>query len=332
MTTKILMTSVRPDEEKAIHTFADQHNVEIITTPRAFIDDEVIAMTKGMDGLVIQQHAPVPENAYPVLKANGLKQISTRTAGVDTINIPLAHENGLKVTNVPAYSPRSVAEHAIMQIFRLLRKSYAFDHRVAANDYRWAGLQATEIHSATIGIIGVGRIGGTLAKLLKALDARVLGYDVHPRAEMEGIVEYVPKETLLQESDVVSLHVDLNETSKGLMTLADFQLMKPTAGLVNASRGPVVVTKDLVAALKDHQIAAAALDTVEGEEHIFNQDHRHDGLAAVPLVDELHAMDNVILTPHIAFFTNIAVQNMVEIALTDVLDILAGKASPHEFK
>ena len=105
-----------------------------------------------------------------------------------------------------------------------------------------------------------------------------------------------------------------------------------TAGLVNASRGPVVVTKDLVTALKDKEIAAAALDTVEGEEHIFNQDHRQDGLAAVPLVEELHAMDNVILTPHIAFFTNIAVQNMVDISLTDVLDILDGKESPHEFK
>ena len=219
-----------------------------------------------------------------------------------------------------------------MQIFRLLRKSYAFDHRVAENDYRWAGLQATEIHSATIGIIGVGRIGGTLAKLLKALDARVLGFDTHPRKEMEGIVEYVSKEELLKQADVISLHVDLNETSKGLMTLDDFKLMKPTAGLVNASRGPVVVTKDLVTALKDKEIVAAALDTVEGEEHIFNQDHRQDGLAAVPLVEELHAMDNVILTPHIAFFTNIAVQNMVDISLTDVLDILDGKESPHEFK
>lgn len=328
--TKILMTSVRPDEEKAINEFATANNVDIITTPKPFIDDEAINMTKGMDGLVIQQHAKVPDNAYAVLKANGLKQISTRTAGVDTINVPLAHENGLKVTNVPAYSPRSVAEHALMQTFRLLRKSYAFDARVAKNDYRWAGLQAMEIHSATIGIIGVGRIGGTLAKLLKALDARVLGYDTNPRDDLDGVVEFVSKEELLKQSDVVSLHVDLNPTSEGLMTAADFKLMKPTAGLVNASRGPVVVTKDLVNALKNKEIAAAALDTVEGEEHIFNQDHTKDGLNHVPLVKELHAMDNVILTPHIAFFTNIAVKNMVDISLNDVLAILNGKRSDHE--
>lgn len=329
--TKILMTSVRPDEQKAINDFAKAHDVDITTTSKPFLDDDVVNMTKDVDGLVIQQHAAVPDSAYAKLKANGLKQISTRTAGVDTINVPLAHQNGLKVTNVPAYSPRSVAEHALMQIFRLLRKSYAFDHRVAQNDYRWAGLQATEIHSATIGIIGVGRIGGTLAKLLKALDARVLGYDVKPRDDMKGIVEYVSKEELLKQSDVISLHVDLNDTSKGLMTIDDFKLMKPTAGLVNASRGPVVVTKDLVKALEDQEIAAAALDTVEGEEHIFNQDHRKDGLSAVPLVAKLHDMDNVILTPHIAFFTNIAVQNMVDISLQDVIDILAGKDSPHEF-
>lgn len=328
--TKILMTSVRPDEQAAIDNFANQHQVDIVTNNKPFLDAEVVDMTKDVDGLVIQQHAAVPDEALKQVAANGLKQIATRTAGVDTINVELAHQLGLKVTNVPAYSPRSVAEFALMQIFRLLRKTYAFDQRVAQNDYRWAGLQAMEIHSATIGIIGVGRIGGTLAKLLHALNAHVLGYDVKPRADLKEIVEYVSKEELLKRSDVVSLHVDLNPSSKGLLTAADFKLMKPTAGLVNASRGPVVVTADLVAALQNHELAAAALDTVEGEEHVFNKDLRDKGLDDLPLIKQLHEMDNIILTPHIAFFTNIAVQNMVDISLTDVLDILDGKSSDHE--
>ncbi|KRN58951.1 D-2-hydroxyacid dehydrogenase [Limosilactobacillus secaliphilus] len=328
--TKILMTSVRPDEQAAIDNFAKEHQVDIVTTPKPFLDDDVVNMTKDVDGLVIQQHAAVPDAALKQVAANGLKQIATRTAGVDTINLDLAHQLGLKVTNVPAYSPRSVAEFALMQIFRLLRKTYSFDHRVAQDDFRWAGLQAMEIHSATIGIIGVGRIGGTLAKLLHALNAHVLGFDVKPRTDMDGIVEYVSKEELLKRSDVVSLHVDLNPTSKGLLSEPDFKLMKKTAGLVNASRGPVVVTKDLVAALQNHELAAAALDTVEGEEHVFNKDLTSKGLDDLPLVKQLHDMDNVILTPHIAFFTNIAVQNMVDISLTDVMTILAGKQSDHE--
>ena len=329
--TKILMTSVRDDEQAAIKQFAQEHDVEIITTPKLI--DDAVDLTAGVDGLVIQQRSPVDPAVYPQLKANGLKQIATRTAGFDMVDIQAAHDNGLTVTNVPAYSPRSVAEHALMQIFRLLRKSYRFDTQVASGDFRWfSDEQALEIHTATIGIIGVGRIGGTLAKLLKALGARVLGFDVQPREEMRGIVDYVSKEDLLKQSDVVSLHVDLNPISTGLLTAADFALMKPTAGLVNASRGPVVVTADLVAALKDHQLAAAALDTFEGENEVVMTDRREKGLADVPLVEELHAMDNVILTPHIAFFTNLAVKNMVDFALEDVLLILDGKPSPHEIK
>ena len=147
---------------------------------------------------------------------------------------------------------------------------------------------------------------------------------------MKGTIEYVTKEELLQRSDVVSLHVDLNPTSVGLLTAKDFALMKPSAGLVNASRGPVVNTADLVAALKAKQIAAAALDTFEGENEVVMTDRRQIGLGDVPLVAELHSMDNVILTPHIAFFTNLAVKNMVDFALEDVLTVLAGKKSPHE--
>ena len=329
--TKILMTSVRDDERAAIKQFAQEHDVEIITTPKLI--DDAVDLTAGVDGLVIQQRSPVDPAVYPQLKVNGLKQIATRTAGFDMVDIQAAYDNGLTVTNVPAYSPRSVAEHALMQIFRLLRKSYRFDTQVASGDFRWfSDEQALEIHTATIGIIGVGRIGGTLATLLTALGARVLGFDVQPREEMRGIVNYVSKEDLLKQSDVVSLHVDLNPTSTGLLTAADFALMKPTAGLVNASRGPVVVTADLVAALKDHQLAAAALDTFEGENEVVMTDRREKGLADVPLVEELHAMDNVILTPHIAFFTNLAVKNMVDFALEDVLLILDGKPSPHEIK
>lgn len=133
--TKILMTSVRDDERAAIKQFAQEHDVEIITTPKLI--DDAVNLTAGVDGLVIQQRSPVDPAVYPQLKANGLKQIATRTAGFDMVDIQAAHDNGLTVTNVPAYSPRSVAEHALMQIFRLLRKSYRFDTQVASGDFRW---------------------------------------------------------------------------------------------------------------------------------------------------------------------------------------------------
>lgn len=211
--TKILMTSVRDDEQTAINEYAKEHNIEIITTPKLI--DDAVELTADVDGLVIQQRSKVPADIYEKLHTNGLKQIATRTAGFDMVDIKKANENDLVVTNVPAYSPRSVAEFALMQIFRLLRKTYRFDHQVAENDFRWfSDEQSTEIHTATIGIIGVGRIGGTLAKLLHALGATVLGYDTNPRTDLDGIVQFVSKEELLKQADVVSLHVDLNPTSK----------------------------------------------------------------------------------------------------------------------
>lgn len=115
-----------------------------------------------------------------------------------------------------------------------------------------------------------------------------------------------------------------------MLTANDFAMMKPTAGLVNASRGPVVNTADLVTALKAGEIAAATLDTFEGEETVAAADRREKGLDDQPLVKELHEMDNVIITPHIAFFTNLAVKNMVDISLDDVMTILNSEKSPHE--
>lgn len=329
--TKILMTSVRDDEQAAINNYAKQHQLDIITTDKLI--DDAVDLTAGVDGLVIQQRSKLPDNIYAQLQANGLQQIATRTAGFDMVDIKKANEHGLIVTNVPAYSPRSVAEFALMQIFRLLRKTYRFDHQVAHNDYRWfSDEQSVEIHTATIGIIGVGRIGGTLAKLLHALGATVLGYDVKPRTDLAGVVTFVSKEELLKQADVISLHVDLNPTSIGLIIAKDFALMKPTAGLVNASRGPVVNTQDLVDALQTGKIAAAALDTFEGEQAIVATDRRQKGLSDQPLIATLHQMENVIITPHIAFFTNLAVQNMVDFSLDDTLAILNGKESPHEIK
>ncbi|WP_155287084.1 NAD(P)-dependent oxidoreductase [Lacticaseibacillus zhaodongensis] len=330
--TKILMYSVRPDEMAAINEYAAKHN-ETIDTCNVNFDGDTVSKAEGYDGIVIQQRAPITDDTvYATLASYGIKQLSTRTAGLDTINIPAAHAAGLIVTNVPAYSPRSVAEHALMSIFRILRKSAIVDNRVRNNDYTWGGLQAKEIHTATIGIIGAGRIGGTLARLLKALDANVLAYDTKPRKELEDTVTYVSKEELLKRSDVVSLHVDLNPTSEGLITAKDFALMQPTAGIVNASRGPVVVTADLVAALKNKQIAAACLDTVTGENDVFQTDHSKDGIHSEPLIEELHAMPNVIITPHIAFFTNNAVANMVDFSLDDVNTVLAGKTPKNAVK
>ncbi|MFC6202723.1 D-2-hydroxyacid dehydrogenase [Lactiplantibacillus nangangensis] len=329
---KILMYSVRDDEESAIQAWADKNQVQVDTNALEF-HPETADLTKGYDGVVIQQRSAIGDDptVYQKLADYGLKQITSRTAGVDTIDIPAAKAAGLTVTNVPAYSPNSVAEMAVTQTMRLIRNLELFDSRIIQQNFQWAGLQAREIRSLTVGVIGAGRIGGTVARLFHGLGAKVIAYDVVHHEELTDVLTYVDtKEALLAQADVVTLHVDLNETSKALIDAAAFKQMKSDAFIINASRGPVIVTADLVAALKAGEIAGAALDTVEGEAALFNQDHQGEVLAD-SLIAQLLQMPNVILTPHVGFYTNLAVKNMVDISLDDVLTILNGGQTDHAF-
>jgi len=330
--TKILMFSVRDDEEAAIKDWAAKNNVQVDTNDLEF-HPETAHLAKGYDGLVIQQRSAIGDDpkVYQQLADYGLKQLTSRTAGVDTIDLAAAKAAGLTVTNVPAYSPNSVAEMAVTQTMRLIRNLELFDQRINQQDFRWAGLQAREIRSLTVGIIGAGRIGGTVAHLFHGLGAKVIAYDVKKRPELEDVLTYVDtKEDLLRQADVVTLHVDLNPTSQALIDGPALKLMKSDAFIINASRGPVIVTEALVAALKAGEIAGAALDTVEGEAALFNQDHSGEPLQN-DLVAQLMQMPNVIITPHVGFYTNLAVKNMVDISLDDVLTIINGGSTDHAF-
>ncbi|KRL01807.1 D-2-hydroxyacid dehydrogenase [Liquorilactobacillus capillatus] len=325
---KILMTSVRDDEQKAITEWAHRNKVQVDMVSWDLHEGTAVKV-QGYDGLVTQQRSKVEASVYPILKKAGLKQITTRTAGYDMIDLAAAKENGMQVTNVPAYSPRSVAELALTHTMRLIRNLELFDKRMAKQDYRWDGLQAKEIHSLTVGIIGAGRIGGTTAQLFKALGAEVLAYDLKEQSDLKEIVTYTSKKAVLTKSDVICLHVDLNETSYNLIDKQALELMKPTAFIVNECRGPVIDTDALITALEQKKIAGAALDTLTGEENFFNVDLQGQELPSEQL-QKLREMDNVIITPHIGFYTNIAVKNMVDISLDDVLLILKGKHSPHQ--
>ncbi|ANZ57507.1 lactate dehydrogenase [Fructilactobacillus lindneri] len=331
--TKILMYSVRADEKPAIKQWSRAHQVTVDTTNHEF-HDETVAMADGYDGIVIQQRGPISadDKIYSQLAKMGIKQLTTRTAGVDVINLSAAKAAGLVVTNVPAYSPNSVAEMSVTQTMRLIRNLEIVEKRSDNNDYKLRGPIARELRTLTVGIIGAGRIGGTAARLFNALGANVIAYDPVHHDELKDVLTYVDtKNELLNQADVVDLHVDLNETSRGLIDADALQQMKSDAFLVNASRGPVVVTDALINALQNKEIAGAALDTIEGEAAIFDKD-----LQGSPIPDKnfnaLHAMPNVIITPHIGFYTNMAVQNMVEISLNDVLAIINNQPVENEVK
>lgn len=325
---KIILLSVRDDELPAIKQWQQKHpDIELQTADWELHPDTVDRL-QGFDGVIIQQRSQIGNEVYPELKRLGFKQLTSRTAGFDVINMPLATANNLKVSNVPAYSPHSVAELALTHTMRLIRQLPLFDARMQEQDFRWQGLQAAEISSLTIGIIGAGRIGSTTARIFHSLGAQVIANDTKPNHELDDILTFKTKEEVLQEADVVCLHVDLNETSKNLIDAQALSLMKPSAYIVNECRGPVVDTDALIQALEKKQIAGAALDTLTGEENFFNVDLRGKEIPSEQL-KKLRSMDNVIITPHIGFYTNIAVQNMVDISLDDAVSLIQGQSCDH---
>ena len=325
---KIILLSVRDDELPAIKQWQEKHpDIELQTADWELHPDTVDRL-QGFDGVIIQQRSQIGDEVYPELKRFGFKQLTSRTAGFDVINMPLATANNLKVSNVPAYSPHSVAELALTHTMRLIRQLPLFDERMQEQDFRWQGLQAAEISSLTIGIIGAGRIGSTTARIFHSLGAQVIANDTKPNHELDDILTFKTKEEVLQEADVVCLHVDLNETSKNLIDAQALSLMKPSAYIVNECRGPVVDTDALIQALEKKQIAGAALDTLTGEENFFNVDLRGKEIPSEQL-KKLRSMDNVIITPHIGFYTNIAVQNMVDISLDDAVSLIQGQSCDH---
>ncbi|MBW0223398.1 D-2-hydroxyacid dehydrogenase [Lentilactobacillus parabuchneri] len=326
---KILMYNVRPDEQTPLDAWVEKNGIQVDTNSVP-LNAETVDLAKGYDGIVIQQHGPVADPAiYEKLHSFGIKQITLRITGYEIIDFDQAKKNDLVVTNVPAYSPRSVSELVLADVMGLLRHIGEVGEREKHGDFSWKGVEAREIHTLTVGIIGAGKIGSAVARIFRALGATVIAADPIHRPELNDTLTYVDHETVFKTADIVTMHTPLTDETQHMINAAVLKEMKSSAIFINASRGPVVDTPALVAALENKEIAAAAIDTFEGENTIVGQDLTGQEIDNDSL-KKLLAMPNVNVTPHIGFYTEVAVQNMIEIALNDVVTILNGEKSPHE--
>lgn len=310
-------------EKPFVKHFAAQHpDVTFAGTPDKLTSKNV-GLAKGADGISIHFNSP-EKSLYSSLHKFGVKIIGVRQTGYNEVDLDAAKKNHLVVTNVPGYSPRSVAEMALTHVMYLLRHIGDIRQREAKGDFLWAGDEAREIHNLTVGVIGTGKIGGTSAKIYKALGAKVLGSDPYPNPQLKSTLTYVPLKTLLQTADVIVLHTPLLKSTRHMIGAKEFKLMKNSVIFVNVSRGAVVDTNALIDALKDHEIAAAGLDTIEDEGNTFNRDNK--GTIPNQYIKQLINMPNVLITPHVAYDTDNSVKNMVEISLNDIYDVINGKS------
>lgn len=330
--TKILAYHVRDDEQPFIDEWVNKNHVQVDSVIEE-LHDETVSLAKGYDGVDFKQRSVITDNPdfYKQLHSYGITQLSARSAGIDTINLDWAKENQIRVSNVPSYSPRAVAELVLTQAMQLVRHIPEFRNRFKKNNYIVDGLRSQELSELTIGIIGVGRIGSAVAKIFHALGATVLGNDIaDPQEELNGVLRYTTKEEIYQASDIVTIHVYYGEKNYHLIGKNEFAKLKSTAFFINDSRGPVIDTVAFHDALVQNQFAGGALDVVENETKVFNQ--KFTDSTPVPLYDDLKKIPNLLLTPHIGFFTDHAVKNMVVESLDDTLALIEGKPTDHEIR
>lgn len=252
----------------------------------------------------------------PVIRALhscGVKYIAVRAAGYDNVDLQVAQDSGISVANVPAYSPYAIAEHAVALLLALNRKIIYAWRQGQQHNFTVGNLVGMDLRGKTVGIIGTGKIGGIFAEIMYGFGCHLLGYDAVPDEDLTfryGL-NYVSLEDLCSRSDVISLHLPYNSRTRHLIGRAQFSCMKPGAIFINTARGGVVQTGELLKALEEKQIAACGLDVYENERGIFFYDHSRGALHD-DMLERLLRMPNVIITPHQAFATHEALQNIAD--------------------
>ncbi len=262
---------------------------------------------KGLDAVIV---ANMPFNDEVIASSDKLSFIDVAFTGVDHIGLNAAKEKGIKVSNASGYSTEAVAEWVIgttLSLYRYLRETEALC-RASSTKGSYIGY---EIKGKTVGIVGLGNIGKRVAELFHAFGADVLAYSRHIKEDAPEYVKQVSLEELLKESDIVTLHCPINDDSRGLINKDTLALMKEDAILLNASRGPVVVTEDLQQALASGKIKSAALDVFENEPPLAND---------YPLFDNT----NILLTPHIGFATKEAMRIRADIVFDNLKAYIEG--------
>lgn len=316
---RLIYYGVSADEEKFIKRWSFSNKIPV-TIINEGISSENVHFAGPHDGVCLYPSPEMRQSEllYRKLREQGIHQLSVKSTGVDGINFEWAEKYGLTVTNVPSYSPTSVGHFAIMSILMVLRNIPTV---LQTNSSRKTTI-GRELQDVTVGILGTGRIGCVVAEGIHALGGRVIASSSKGNPRLKGKVSYVSFDELLEESDVLSIHIPLSEKSTHLFSEEAFEKMKPGSCLVNTARGKIVDTEALIEALATGKLAGAALDALEDEEKYFSVGWENN-----PYYSRLMAFPNVMITPHIAYHTELAVQEIVETSLTNARDIITAGIS-----
>ena len=247
------------------------------------------------------------------LKDFGVKYIALRSVGYDNVNLRAASRVGIKVANIPAYSPYAIAEHAVSLLLALNRKIIESNARVKHLNFDLNHLVGFDLNNKTVGIIGTGKIGSIMTKIMSGFGCHIIGHDIKENKELveDYNLKYVSLRELCQEADIISIHVPLNEETNYLIDEVLIEEMKYGVFIINTARGAILNTESIIEGLKNGIIGGLAIDVYENEKDIFFKDRSQD-FPEDDLFIKLNAIPNVLITGHHAFLTEEALTQIAE--------------------
>ena len=320
---KLVFFNLREDEKSALESWRKVHpevEIDVYTEELTSANKHLL---EGKEGVVLAQNKPFERDVYEYAKEQGVKVFATRSAGFDIYDLELMSELGIKMTNVPSYSPNAIAEHVLTSALRISRNTNKIQRNIEKHNFSWnLGILSRELRTLTVGVIGTGRIGTQAARLFSALGSKVLGYDVYQNEAAKEVLDYVENlDELIMNSDIITIHMPAIKEYNHMVNDEFLAKMKDNSILLNAARGMLVDTKAVLRALDSGKLLGAGLDVYENEGKYVPKNFEgkeFDDELLQTLIDR----DDVIYTPHTAFYTETAIQNLVEGGLEAAVEVI----------
>ena len=323
--TKIIFFDIKDYDKEFFKKYEKNYNFEM-TFLKVRLTEETANLTKGYDVVCGFANDNINKETIDIMIENGIKLLAMRCAGFNNVSLKDIH-NRFKVVRVPAYSPHAIAEYTVGLILAVNRKIHKAYVRTREGNFSINGLMGFDLDGKTAGIIGTGKIGQILIKILKGFEMKVIAYDLYPnqKAADELGFEYVSLDELYAKSDIISLNCPLQY----MINRRSMLKMKDGVILVNTGRGQLIDSADLVEALKDKKIGAVALDVYEEEENYFFED-KSNQVIEDDILGRLLSFYNVLITSHQAYFTKEAVDAITVTTLNNIRDFVEGKPLVNE--
>lgn len=322
---QVAVYSTHKFEKSFLETACHGHTLRFLETR---LTPDTVLLAKGCDAVSIFVNDDGSAPVLRMLENIGIRYVALRSAGFNHVDVNEAKALGIRLARVPEYSPAAIAEHTVALMLVLNRKLIKAHNRVRDLNFSLDGLTGFDMVGKTVGILGTGKIGRVVTRIMHGFGCKILAYDPYVDHELEKQygVQYTDAMTLFRQSDIITLHLPLTPESKYIINKEAIDAMKPGVMLINTSRGGLVDTKEVIVGLKSGKIGSFGIDVYEEEGGLFFEDHS-DSILQDDVIARLMTFQNVMITSHQAFLTHEALTNIAE-TTADNLDCWSKGETP----